>query len=111
MKKLILPLQQSWFPWLRLLKVKSPLTPRSWRCGRASPLLLVTPWPDKVFGAGYTAQLFGGPDGTAVGALTALNPSTTFRTSMPRPKAMLMASWSMFPVLLRTPGGYRDEGV
>lgn len=32
-------------------------------------------------GAGYTAQLFGGPDGTAVGALTALNPSTTFRTS------------------------------
>jgi len=32
-------------------------------------------------GAGYTAQLFGGPDGTAATALTALNPSTTFRTS------------------------------
>jgi hypothetical protein len=32
-------------------------------------------------GAGYTAQLFGGPDGTAAGSLTALLPSTTFRTS------------------------------
>jgi len=32
-------------------------------------------------GAGYTAQLFGGPAGTADTALTALNPSTTFRTS------------------------------
>jgi len=32
-------------------------------------------------GAGYTAQLFGGPDGTAATALTALSPSTTFRTS------------------------------
>jgi hypothetical protein len=32
-------------------------------------------------GAGFTAQLFGGPEGTAPGALTALNPSTTFRTS------------------------------
>src|SRR5262250_2748506 len=29
-------------------------------------------------GAGYTAQLFGGPEG---GALTALTPTTTFRTS------------------------------
>src|SRR5262245_22544943 len=32
-------------------------------------------------GAGYTAQLFGGPENTAAGALTALNPTTTFRTS------------------------------
>ncbi|MCI0538259.1 MAG: PEP-CTERM sorting domain-containing protein [Verrucomicrobiales bacterium] len=32
-------------------------------------------------GAGYTAQLFGGPDGTAAAALTALSPNTTFRTS------------------------------
>jgi len=32
-------------------------------------------------GAGYTAQLFGGPAGTPAGQLTALSPSTTFRTS------------------------------
>jgi len=32
-------------------------------------------------GAGYTAQLFGGPENTAPAALTALVPSTTFRTS------------------------------
>jgi hypothetical protein len=32
-------------------------------------------------GAGYTAQLFGGPAGTPVSGLTALQPSTTFRTS------------------------------
>lgn len=32
-------------------------------------------------GAGVTAQLFGGPAGTAVGALTALTPTTTFRTT------------------------------
>jgi len=32
-------------------------------------------------GAGFTAQLFGGPDGAAATALTALLPSTTFRTS------------------------------
>jgi hypothetical protein len=32
-------------------------------------------------GAGYTAQLWGGPEGTAPAALTLLNPTTTFRTS------------------------------
>lgn len=32
-------------------------------------------------GAGYTAQLFGGPAGTPAAQLTALSPSTTFRTS------------------------------
>lgn len=32
-------------------------------------------------GAGWTAQLFGGPAGTAVGQLTALTPTTSFRTS------------------------------
>jgi hypothetical protein len=32
-------------------------------------------------GAGFTAQLFGGAEGSAAGALTALNPTTTFRTS------------------------------
>jgi len=32
-------------------------------------------------GLGYTAQLFGGPDGTAVANLSALTPNTTFRTS------------------------------
>jgi len=32
-------------------------------------------------GAGFTAQLLGGPAGTAVDKLTALTPTTTFRTS------------------------------
>ena len=32
-------------------------------------------------GAGFTAQLYGGPEGTAADKLTALTPSTTFRTS------------------------------
>ena len=32
-------------------------------------------------GAGYTAQLFGGPAGTPLSGLTALTPTTTFRTS------------------------------
>jgi len=32
-------------------------------------------------GAGFTAQLYGGKEGTAAGALAALTPSTTFRTS------------------------------
>jgi len=32
-------------------------------------------------GAGFTAQLLGGPQGTAVDKLVALTPSTTFRTS------------------------------
>lgn len=38
--------------------------------------------PDGVtgVGAGFTAQLFGGAAGTAVGQLTALTPTTTFRT-------------------------------
>jgi len=31
--------------------------------------------------AGFTAQLYGGPEGTALGALAALTPTTTFRTS------------------------------
>lgn len=31
-------------------------------------------------GAGFTAQLYGGPAGTAAGALTPLTPTTTFRT-------------------------------
>lgn len=33
-----------------------------------------------VTGAEWTAQLFGGAEGTAVGGLTALTPTTTFRT-------------------------------
>ena len=32
-------------------------------------------------GAGYTAQLFGGPEGTALTALAPLTPTTIFRTS------------------------------
>jgi len=32
-------------------------------------------------GAGYTAQLYGGKEGTAAGALAPLTPTTTFRTS------------------------------
>jgi len=32
-------------------------------------------------GAGYTAQLFGGAPGTAAASLTALTPTTTFRTT------------------------------
>jgi len=39
--------------------------------------------PDGVTGAGagYSAQLYGGKEGTAAGALAALEPKTTFRTS------------------------------